>query len=325
MNNFYVELGKLIACFVIICFCFLPIVIAARRNKKEMLELQTETNYIMRLQQSFLGVSIPAVGVGCFVLCAYVYIYEYKWDWGAIIGFAIYTLLEEGFSIYTIRWKMVIDDGLMTIYSLFSVVKMYNIDEISIVRISELQGKYFRGIKILKVYCGKKKIFEVNERMKGCGLLYKMFLEAGKIEPLQIKEEFTVSNKFEDIFASLFGVLLFGGCLIAVCIEWILSIEEVNLGMLIILIVFTVVSAVSLINELLWKITVIKNLIYIRSEFGRKKVFLIQQITRALEDEYNLFLFVGEKQIAKVDKNCKNYRFLSDRILGEGITIYRKC
>lgn len=113
------------------------------------------------------------------------------------------------------------------------------------------------------------------------------------------------------MFSAVFGVVLFGGMLIAICVT-----KEI--GRKAFYIIFfacaTLFYVDDMIKELLWRVTVSYQTIEIRNGYGISKSYFIKDISRVKEESHNIVLFVGNKKIAKISKDCENFILLQTRL-----------
>lgn len=76
----------------------------------------------------------------------------------------------------------------------------------------------------------------------------------------------------------------------------------------------TLINVEWLMNELLWRVTVSYQTIEIRNSYGYKKSYFIRDISRVKEESNHILLFVGDKKIAKISKDCENFILLRTRL-----------
>lgn len=224
-------------------------------------------------------------------------------------------IVEIGLCIYALLWRGVVDEDTITFYNPFWPTKVIKFCEITTVKYTENRtAGYGSGRKVLTGYRDKKKIFEFYDNVIGFDLLYIQLYYLGKIEKNELKEEFTLKNKKGDMVSSVFSVVLFGGLLIALCVS---KDEEIEPVYVILLACFTLFFAIDLINKLLWKVTVNYNTIQIRNSFGKSEKYLIREITDVKEERHYLVLYIEDKKVAKISKDCENFLFLQERLLYE--------
>lgn len=224
-------------------------------------------------------------------------------------------IVEIGLCIYALLWRGVVEEDTITFYNPFWPTKAIKFCEITTVKYTENRtAGYGSGRKVLTGYRDKKKIFEFYDNVIGFDLLYIQLYYLGKIEKNELKEEFTLKNKKGDMVSSVFSVVLFGGLLIALCVS---KDEEIEPVYVILSACFTLFCAIDLINKLLWKVTVNYNTIQIRNSFGKSEKYLIREITDVKEERHHLVLYIEDKKVAKISKDCENFLFLQERLLYE--------
>lgn len=316
MNCFSEWQIKIIACFIVGLAAFLPIIITAIYNKKHPLPQWCEDGFVMHQSVELLVISVlSTIGYFIFVVMWIAVIDRYT-----IYGLPIFMIglvTGSGLSIYALRWKCVVGIDSMTFYPIFLPVKTIKFYEVTKVTYTEnMTYGYVGRKKILTGYCNKKKVFELYENVIGFDLLYRQLFFMGKIERGQLKEEFTVRETNGNIARDVFSVMLFGGMLLAFCIQ---REEELTPFYYIAFAALTLFCLIELIGTLLWRVTVDYSTIRIRNSFGRTVTFTIREITRVQEQQNHIILYVGDKRIARIFKGYENYLLLQERLMHEGI------
>lgn len=321
MNYFSEWTIKIIACFIIGLVTFLPIIIVAIHNRKHHSLQWCEDGYVMCQPVEFFVISVLiAVGHFIFVVMGIVIIDRYT-----IYGLPIFMIglfVGSGLSIYALLWRCVVGEDSMTFYTPFLPVKTIKFYEITKVTYRENRTYgYGGGKKVLTGYRNKKKIFQFYDNIIGFDLLYEQLRLLGKIESVQLKEEFSLRETKGNILRVVFGVMMFGGIFLAFCI---CNDEEIQPFYYIAFAGITLFYLIDLICVLLWRVTVNYNTIHIRNSFGKTITFAIRDITKVQEQQNHIVLYVGDKKIVKISKDYENYLLLQERLMYEGINWIKK-
>ena len=312
---------KILACCMIGLAAFLPIVIAAKYDRKHQHLHWCEDGYVMRQSKFFLVLSIICtIGHFAFVVMCIAILGEYII--GEICGMLVFLvglIMGVGLSIYALLWRCVVKADSMTFYCPFLPVKVIKFYEITKVEYAENRtAGYGGGRKFLKVYCKKKKVFEFYDDMIGFDRLYYQLYQLGKIMKNELKDEFCLRYKKGDIARAVFALVFFGGILIAGF--WAL-IEGGGLDPIYMLLslCLALYSLIDLIGKLRWKVTVSYGTIQIRNSFGGIEKYSIREITEAHEEKHHIILYTINAEIGKISKDCENCLLLQERLTYEGI------
>ena len=270
-----------------------------------------EYGYVMRQSKEFLVICIIADIASLIFIFGSVFILDTNIEIALLI-FGTFFVLGIGLTIYAVAWRCVIEGETMTFYCPFLPVKAIKLYELTRVTYTENRtGGYGTGKKMLTGYRDKKKVFEFLDDMVGFELFYYQLYQLGKIEKNELKDEFVLKNTKRNMFSAVFGVVLFGGMLIAICVT-----KEI--GRKAFYIIFfacaTLFYVDDMIKELLWRVTVSYQTIEIRNGYGISKSYFIKDISRVKEESHNIVLFVGNKKIAKISKDCENFILLQTRL-----------
>ncbi len=270
-----------------------------------------EYGYVMRQSREVLAIGIISDIVWLLAVIGVIFTLDENTEIALLI-FGAFFLLGIGLTIYAIAWRCVVEGESMTFYCPFLPVKVIKFYELTRVTYRENRtGGYGTGRKMLTGYRGKKKVFEFLDNVAGFELLHYQLCQLGKIETNELKEEFVLKNTKSNIFSAAFGAVLFGGMLILCCV---LKEEEIGAFYIIFFACATLVNVDWLMNELLWRVTVSYQTIEIRNSHGYKKSYFIRDISRVKEESNHILLFVGDKKIAKISKDCENFILLRTRL-----------
>lgn len=97
------------------------------------------------------------------------------WVYLVFGGFALASLLV---GIIVIRWKVVVNGEEIKVYPLFGSVKSYQFSQITHV---VYNPKPYRNENMIKVYCGRKQIFEFSDMYKGYEFMHRRLADKNLI------------------------------------------------------------------------------------------------------------------------------------------------
>lgn len=312
---------KILVCCMIGFAAFLPIIFAAKYDKKHQYLHWCEDGYVMRQSKTFLVLSIM-ISIGHFafvVMCIAILDTYIVAELCGMLIFVIGLITGVGLSIYALLWRCVVKADSMTFYCPFLPVKVIKFYEITKVEYAENRtAGYGGGKKFLRGYCKKKRVFEFYDDMIGFDRLYDQLYQLGKIMKNELKDEFCLRYKKGDIVRAVFALVFFGGLLIAEFWVWVKEGELDTICMLLSL-CFASYSLIDLINKLRWKVTVSYDTMQIRNSFGGIEKYLIQEIVEAHEEKHDIILYTINSGIGKISKDCENFLLLQEWLIYKGI------
>ncbi|MBD5519038.1 MAG: hypothetical protein HDR07_11355 [Lachnospiraceae bacterium] len=254
------------------------------------------------------------------------YLFPFIFFFCAVI-FYVYFLLAA------LLWRCVIKEDSVTFYNPLLPTKKIKFYEIDFVHLTDNPLPLLSGGKILIAYRGKKKLFDVPEATSGFYFLCDQLYQYGKLEyiprpaatkePLAhipVVESFSVTQTTEEIVRTIVGAAL----LIPVSVYILWDRAEFELIYQIIAVVMLILSLDNLLQTLLWKVTVDYRTICIRYFIGVVKTYDIREITKVEEQKVHIILYAGDKKIAKIAKDRKNFQYLFERLMRTEAEIYRK-
>lgn len=296
--------------------------------------VQDDILYIMRIPRRRLLIGI--LGILFFSTMAIPSIIFWKDNWfTAFAFFYLLVLFYEYWCIMILLWRCAIRKDSLTIYMPLLPAKKIRFHEVEYVYCTDNQTLGMSGQKKLEGYRGRKKLFSIEEEIYGFPLLYTLLNEQGKVgyvpvmgnlkkednlQRVPVVESFTVTEKTEDrVKAVLVDLLVIVPCM--VYLLWNRAEFELiyQIAALIMLLTFLPHA----LSTLLWKVTMDYQTISIRKFPGITKTFEIRQITKVIELELFIVLYVGEKKVAKIAKDSKNFPYLFERFLRTETEIYR--
>lgn len=296
---------------------------------------QDDILYIMRIPRSELVISILALLFSSAMAIPSIILLEDNW-FLAFAVFYLFIIWDEYWCIMVLRWRCAIREDSLTIYMPLLPAKRILFHEIEYVYYTDNQTFGMRAQKKLEGYCGRKKLFSIEEEIYGFPLLYELLYERGKVgyvpamenlnkkdglQRVPVVESFTVTDKTEDkVSAVLIDLLLIVPC--TVFTLWNRAEFELiyQISALVLLLTFLHHA----LSTLLRKVTMDYQTISIRNFPGITRTYNIWQITKVIELEHFIVLYVGEKKIAKIAKDSKNFSYLFERLLRTETEIYRK-
>lgn len=303
---------KIIVCIVLGLIIFLPIIFAVLWKKKHMSSHVSEVGYILQQPKSRFwtsGIICATVSYFLLVMCISLLDNSLYFSIGAFIGFS---LLGTYISIYCLLWKIVVEEDLLTVYHPFRTVRKIRFCEISEVKLKwgDIVG-----------YVDGKRSFTIDPAIPGADILFEKFFELGKINCKSIlqnvncsgmsrKENFTVRTKKGNIIVSFISVLLVGGALILLWNE-----RSLEAFYKIVTIVFIILMIGYIIYSLIRKVTVSFNTIYVKNILSKEKEYSLREITRVCWRRENIVIYAGERKIAKVSSEYKNFSYLLEWLL----------
>lgn len=237
-----------------------------------------------------------------------------------ILGFFI---LSIGGAVDTLLWRCVVKENIMTFHTLFWPVRTVNFYEITKVKYTERDIACLGRARILTGYHNKKKAFEIWDYLVGFELFHHQLRQYGKIERTGFKEEFTLRNTDDDIFGSILAVVFLGAIWIMIAAVNDGSLEEMFYWA--IWTCITLIGGAYFLKTIMWRVNVTYDAIRFRKLFARDQRYFIREITGIQEKESSIILYAGDKKIAEIFRNCKNFIFLQERLLREEIVWYKSA
>ena len=165
-----------IAIIVIVIFV---LVRRGRDNAEKEALSHDRMNFVVRLPLAYkvIGIVFVAVlGFGLVMILATA--------WGDS-DFPLYAAVVTGLlllglfiTLYTIRFRVVVDGNHFTLTSLFRGVRTYHVCEVTHIEADNTRG--------LRVYKGGKRLFFVDRYSVGCNMLISYFIENGVRAPKKI-------------------------------------------------------------------------------------------------------------------------------------------
>lgn len=295
---------------------------------------QDDILYVMRIPHSELLIGI--LGLLFFSAMAILSIILLEDNW--LLAFAVFYLFilwGEYWCIMVFLWRCAIREDSLTIYMPLLPAKKIHFHEIEYVYCTDNQTFGMSGKK-LEGYRGQKKLFSIEEEIYGFPLLYELLYERGKVDYVPVMENlkkkdtlqrvplvesFTVTEKTEDKVKAVLIDLVF----IIPCMAYILwNREDFELIYQIAALIMLLAFLPHALSTLLWKVTMDYRTLSIRNFLGITRTYEIRQITKVIELENFVVLYVGEKKIAKIAKSSQNFPYLFERLLQTEAEIYRK-
>ena len=314
-------------CLAITVVVFLPILFAVIWNKKRIARrVMKEGEYWMRLSPIYFIIGI--VGAIFFYIITIAVIFTTDTDVVAVTIFLFILLFYPYFCFVSLFWEIKVEADALTIYRpplRQKYIKFYDITTVRYVE-NRLMGQV-GGKTQLIFYHNEKKLFDVEDSMSGFyqlletfagkGKLERGYLKEGGIELNELKEEFSVTETGANRIREAVIPVLFGGTFIAM----IFNREEMQaeapdnyILYYAVCLLIALVGLVSFFNAMLRKVTVTYRTISIRNFIGRVKTYSFEEITNVVEEEHFILLFQGEKKIAKISKDDKNFALLAERL-----------
>ena len=317
---------------IIAIIIILVVILAAYCWYRKLFPLNDENIiYVMRPSREYLIIGIIGTIVFSTVAITSIIFLDER-EIFAFLCFYGFVLLNIYTCIVVLLEKYVIKTDSLILYTPLLPSKEIKIYEITTVKYEEIRtNPYGSGKMALIGYHNKKKLFTIDESVKGFPLLYDFLLQFGKIEA-----EKTEHTPFIEIFSvtentsEIVGKVVWAAFFLVLSVLAILDKDELalfRLSKLIFLIAALLFLTIFFLSEalhaLLWKITMDYHTISIRNSFGIVKKYEITQITKVQESEHFIILFSGQKKIAKIFKSYKNFDFLLERLLRKGIDIQK--
>lgn len=296
--------------------------------------VQDDILYIMRIPRRRLLVGILGI---LFFSAMTIPFWGEEDNWlTAFAFFYLSVLFYEYWCVMVLLWRCAIREDSLTIYMPLLPAKKINFHEIEYVYCTDNQTLGMSGQKKLEGYRGHKKLFSIEEEIYGFPLLYELLYERGKVgyvpvmenlkkeatlQRVPLVESFTVSEKTEDKIRTVLIDLVF----IIPCMAYILwNRKEFELFYQVAALIMLLLFLPNAFSTLLWKVTMDYQTLSIRTFPGITRTYEIRKITKVIELENFVVLYVGEKKIAKIAKSSKNFPYLFERLLQTEAEIYRK-
>lgn len=295
---------------------------------------QDDILYVMRIPHSELLIGILGLLFFSAMAIPSIILLEDNW-FLAFAVFYLFILWGEYWCIMVFLWRCAIREDSLTIYMPLLPAKKIHFHEIEYVYCTDNQTFGMSGKK-LEGYRGQKKLFSIEEEIYGFPLLYELLYERGKVgyvpvmenlkkedtlQRVPLVESFTVSEKTEDKVRTVLIDLVF----IIPCMAYILwNRKEFELFYQVAALIMLLLFLPNAFSTLLWKVTMDYQTLSIRTFPGITRTYEIRKITKVIELENFVVLYVGEKKIAKIAKSSKNFPYLFERLLQTEAEIYRK-
>ncbi len=296
---------------------------------------QNDILYIMRMSRGRMVVGILDILFFSAMAVPSIILLEDNW-FAAFAVFYLFTLLGEYLCIMVLLWRCVITGDSLTFYMPLLPAKEVKFNEIDHIYCTDNQSYGMSGLKKLEGYHGQKKLFSVEEDIYGFPLLYALLYERRQVNYIPVTEDLKATNTFpyvpvkenvsvtaktgDKIRAVLIDLLFIVPCMVYTL--W--NHSEFELPYQIIAIFMLLLILPNTISTLLWKVTMDFHTISIRNYLGITRTYEIRQISKVLELENHIVLYAGEKKVAKIAKNSKNFSYLFERLLRTEAEIYRK-
>ncbi|MBD5458588.1 MAG: hypothetical protein HDR27_08475 [Lachnospiraceae bacterium] len=314
-------------CLAITAVVFLPVLIAVIWNKKRIAGRQIkEDKYWMRppTWQFIAGM----IGTLFFYIITIAMVFVADADMMIVAICLCVTFFYEYCSFAFLFWEIKVETDALTIYRPPLPRKYIKFHDITNVRYVEdrLLGQFGAKTRLF-FYHNEKKLFDVGDSMSGFyqlletfaskGKLERGYLKADGIELNEFREEFSVRETDSNKIRAAVCLAFFGGIFIAMIINWEELLEEASNSELFcyaVCLLSALMGLTDFLNAMLRKITVTYRTISIRNSIGRVKTYSIEEITEVVEKENFIILFRGDKKIAKISKDDKNFALLEERL-----------
>lgn len=227
-------------------------------------------------------------------------------------GFIVFSLLGTFLAVYTLQWRITVQDNRLIVRMPFEAIREMSIEDITTVK------QKYNGII---AYINTKRVFTVDNVVVGFELICAQLYEAGKMESVQKKESFCVKQHWGNLAISILGLFFFGGCLIWTII-W--PNDSVDFFVYICFSGFTLLDLYMLIQTLQWKLTVAGDIITYKNILGNEEIFSVKAISRVNVKRENIVICVDEKKAIKVAVGCGNFLILVERLRSENIPFFSK-
>lgn len=298
MDIFFEWPIKIVTCLVLGFITFIPIIIAARRKKKQTPMPRHKDSYVMQPSPKVFWIGIGGAVVGYLFSVMMIAVFD---DMDVLYGLVVFmglALMGTYLVIYFFLWRAIVEVDTLTIYLPLlpnRTIKLYEITSVS-----QIVDNFI-------VYVNKNRFCIIDTNSIGFHLFYDQLYRAGIVGYAEIKESFSVTESNESIIRNILMALLFNtlGLMIIFCLD-----ERMELIYYILYICFIIMSLQALIHSIVWRITVSYNTINIRNMFGRVKSYSIREVKIIQQDKEHIEIFTDDKKIAMVTSDCKNYSLL---------------
>ncbi|MDE7252440.1 MAG: hypothetical protein K2O32_05785 [Acetatifactor sp.] len=296
--------------------------------------------YFMRLSPLYCIIGI--VGAIFFYGLAVMVVFLPDWDDSsavfAVILFIVFALLEDYLCVVTLLWTIKVDTDALTLYRFPLRPKVFYFYEITKVRyLEKFINDYSVSKRRLIAYHDQKKLFEVDDDMSHFAFLLQRleaekglergFLKADGVELNAYQDIFSITKTKADKIRAMCGALFFIGLFVTCFFAWgELKEDPYYLLYYIGFFLASVIGTWNFASVMAQKVTVTYQDIYVRDAKSvmaslftlgasdMERCYSIRNITRVENKEYFIYLYVGEKRIAKICKLDKNYALFDQRL-----------
>lgn len=298
-----------------------------------ILSVQDDIIYVMRISRNRL-----LIGISGIIFFSAMDVLSFFLDDQMIQGFLFFyffVLISVYLCIVVLLWRGIIRADSITFYTPLLPKKEIKFYEIDYVHYTDNNTYGLGGQKSLVGYHGQKKLFSIEEDISGFSFLCALLYERKKIKytpvienstseeimtHIPVLENFSVTPKKTDKIRAVVCFLL----ITPWSIYAIWDRTEFELIYQLIAVVAMLISFPILFSNLLWKATIDFHNISIRNSLGIVKNYEMRQITKVVELEHYIILYIGQKKIAKIAKDNKNFQYLFERLLRTEAEINRK-
>jgi len=303
---------KLAICLAVGLVVWLPIAFSVRREWKRFVKQLDGLNY--ELHQPKFIFWIGVVDAALFFIPIVVIPATGNETFTPLVaaGFIAFSLLGTFLAVYTLQWRITVQDNRLIVRMPFEAMREMSIEDITTVK------QKYNGII---AYINTKRVFTVDNFVVGYELICTQLYEAGKMESVQKKDCFYVKQHWGNLAISILGLIFFGGCLIWTII-W--PDDSVDFFVYICFSGFTLLNLYLLIHTLQWKLTVAGDIITYKDILGNVEIFSVKAISRVNVKRESIVICVDEKKAIKVAVGCSNYPILAERLRSENIPFYAK-
>jgi hypothetical protein len=306
-------MAKIITCIIAVILILVLILSACWWNKKFPIPNHEDIIFIMRPPNKYWFISVSG-----FIFCAIFIILSLflgdEWIY-AFLPFYFCMLASIYLSICILFEKYVVKRDSLVFYTPLLPVKEIKFYEITSVKLIE-NGI---GNKLLEGYNKRKKIFSIEESMSGFDLLCDYFDKSRKIEHTPVVENFSITAEKSEIIMTIIMCFILSSYSVVI----ISGRDEPELFYQIAVPFFALLLLLRTIHVLLWRITIDFHSISIRNSFGIVKSYEIRQITKVVEREEYIILYIGENKTAKISKGGKNFPYFMERLQRSGIAVHK--
>ena len=311
MDQYFEIMIKIALCILLGIAIAIPVCIALKSYEKQTRKQMSEFSYVIRSPKKLYYQCLMATFVFYIFTTLTIFIYKEISNLLPVIIFLLFTLGSVYTTIYCLLWNVFVDKNALIIYN-----PGFPLKKIRIYDISEIKLKKHRIVG----YVNNKIVFSIDDDAYNFNLLCEDLYRVGKIIPVQIKEEFSVTLDRHSIISDGLGIISFGGLLI---VALVFVKDELDFVYYLIFILLTALSLDSFIESMLWKVTVTFKTIEVKKKFRKKRVYSLYKISKVYVGKDFAIVFVGEKEIVKIFEYYANFQLLMDRLYAEGIVFYK--